>query len=123
MNPLRGEIWWAHLAEPRGSEPGFRYPLLIVQADSFNRSRINTVLAAVITSNLRLSDAPGNVRISRKQSRLTRDSVVNVTQIVTIDRQFLSKRVSRLPSKVMIDVDSGLRLVLGLGAYDAMNAT
>lgn len=119
MNPLRGEVWWANLAEPRGSEPGFRHPLLIVQADSFNRSRISTVLAAVITSNLNLSDAPGNVRISRKQSKLTRDSVVNVSQVVTIDRRFLRKRVSRLPSKMMIEVDSGLRLVIGLGAYDA----
>lgn len=119
MNPLRGEVWWANLTEPRGSEPGFRHPLLIMQADSFNRSRISTVLAAVITSNLRLSDAPGNVRISRKQSRLTRDSVVNVSQVVTVDRKFLRKRVSRLPSKVMIEVDSGLRLVIGLGAYDA----
>lgn len=122
MNPSRGEVWWANLAEPRGSEPGFRHPLLVVQADSFNRSRISTVLAAVITSNLRLSDAPGNVRINRKQSRLTRDSVVNVSQVVTIDRRFLNKRVSRLPSKVMIDVDSGLRLVLGLGAYDSSGA-
>lgn len=113
---LRGEIWWASLREPRGSEPGDRHPVLVVQADAFNRSAINTVLVLVITSNLGLAAAPGNVQITRKQSRLPRDSVVNVSQVVTLDRGFFERRVSRLPRSIMADVESGLRLVLDLGA-------
>lgn len=120
--PRRGEVWWATLADPRGSEPGYRHPVLVVQADSFNRSRISTIIAAVISSNLKLSDAPGNVKISRKQSRLPRESVVNVAQIVTIDRRFLRNRVGRLPQKVMMNVDGGLKLALDLGAYEATSA-
>lgn len=112
----RGDIWWAGLQGPRGSAPGCRHPVLVVQADSFNRSAINTVLAAVITSNVRLADAPGNVRVGRRQTKLPRDSVVNVSQIVTVDRQFLDRRIGRLTDELMADVDSGLRLVLDLGA-------
>lgn len=118
----RGDIWWASLREPRGSEPGYRHPILVVQADSFNRSSINTVLGAVITSNLRLAEAPGNVRISRRHTRLPRESVVNVSQIITIDRRFLINRVGRLSQKVMAEVESGLRLVLNLAGGHAAGA-
>jgi mRNA interferase MazF len=110
----RGEIRWAELPAPRASEPGFRRPVLVVQADSFNRSRIGTVVVAVITSNLRLADAPGNVRLTRKQSGLPRESVVNVSQLLTLDRSLLSERVGRAPSSVMGSVESGLRLALSL---------
>jgi len=110
----RGEIWWASLEQPRGSEPGYRRPVLVVQADSFNESRIATVLVAVITSNLALSEAPGNVRIGKSDSKLAKASVVNVSQILTLDRRYLTKRAGRIPNAVMNRVSEGLSLVLGL---------
>ena len=110
----RGEIWWAELPGARGSEPAFRRPVLILQSDLFNRSRIGTVVVAAITSNMRLGDAPGNVRLTRGQSRLAKESVVNVTQVLTIDRSFIAKRVSRVPAARMKEVDAGLRLALAL---------
>jgi mRNA interferase MazF len=110
----RGEVWWADLAEPRGSEPGFRRPVLIVQADAFNRSRISTVLCVVLTSNLRLVDAPGNVLLSAKRAGLPKDSVANVSQLITVDRAFLDERITHLPQGLMNAVDAGLSLVLGL---------
>jgi mRNA interferase MazF len=110
----RGEIWWASLREPSGSEPAYRRPVLILQADSFNRSKINTVIAAAITSNLRLAQAPGNVRLTTRQSGLKQDSVVNVSQVVTLNKSFLSARVDRIPAPKLREVDEGLRLVLGL---------
>ena len=110
----RREVWWADLEEPRGSEPGFRRPILVVQADSFNRSRLQTVLGVVLTSNTRLLDAPGNVLLPTRNSGLPRDSVANVTQIVTLDEAYLSERTGRLPPKLMAHVDAGLKLVLDL---------
>ncbi len=110
----RGEIWWTELGPPVGSQPAKRRPVLIVQSDPFNASRINTVVVAAITSNLRLEAAPGNVRLSRRISRLSKTSVVNVSQIVTLDKATLVDRVSSLPSKAMSQVDEGLRLVLDL---------
>jgi mRNA interferase MazF len=108
----RGELWWADLPKPRGSEPGFRRPVLVIQADAFNRSTIQTVIVAVITSNLRLADAPGNVALPARSSRLPRDSVVNVSQLVTLDRVFLTEHISNLPVRLQAAVDAGLRLVL-----------
>ncbi len=110
----RGEVWWADWAEPRGSEPGFARPVVVVQSDDFNRSRINTVVAVVVTSNLRLADAPGNVLLPRKSSGLPKDSVANVSQLITLDRSFLKRRVGRLASRELAAVESGLRLVLSL---------
>lgn len=110
----RGEIWWADLPEPRGSEPGFRRPVLIIQADSFNRSGIRTVIVAVITGNLRLAEAPGNVLLLASASGLPRDSVVNVSQILALDRSFLTEEVGKLAGRQMQDIDAGLRLVLEL---------
>ncbi|HEU4688487.1 MAG TPA: type II toxin-antitoxin system PemK/MazF family toxin [Vicinamibacterales bacterium] len=110
----RGQVWWADLDDPRGAEPGFRRPLLIVQDDAFNRSRIRTVVAIVLTSNLRLVDAPGNVLIPAIASGLPKDSVVNVSQIVTIDRDFLSEPTGKVGGQLMKSVDAGLRLVLSL---------
>ncbi len=110
----RREIWWADLDDPRGSEPGFHRPVLIVQADGFNRSRLQTVLAVVLTSNTRLLDAPGNVLLPRKNTGLPKDSVANVTQIVTLDDDYLAERSGRVPPKLMAWVDAGLRLVLEL---------
>ncbi|HWX54652.1 MAG TPA: type II toxin-antitoxin system PemK/MazF family toxin [Verrucomicrobiae bacterium] len=110
----RGEIWWADLPDPRGSEPGFRRPVLIIQANSFNRSRIQTVVVAVITSNLGLADAPGNLLLPAQVTKLPRDSVVNVSQLLTLDRSFISEHVGTLPGSLQTEVDAGLRLVLGL---------
>lgn len=110
----RGELWWATLPVPRGSEPGHRRPVLIVQSDAFNRSRIRTVLGAVVTSNLELARAPGNVKLDRRQSGLPKPSVVNVSQIITLDKAYLTDRVGKLPEKTMKAVETGIRLVLSL---------
>jgi mRNA interferase MazF len=110
----RGSIWWADLGEPRGSEPGFRRPFLIVQADAFNRSRIQTVIGVSLTSNLRLVEAPGNVLVPAKASGLPKDSVANVSQIVTLDRDYLLEPAGKLERGVLRQVEEGLRLVLHL---------
>ena len=110
----RGEVWWATLPPPTGSGPGFRRPVLVIQSDPFNESRISTAVVAVITSNLALADAPGNVRTSKAETGLSRPSVVNVSQVVTIDKSLLTERVRMLPSATLTRVDEGLRLVLGL---------
>jgi mRNA interferase MazF len=110
----RGEIWWASLPEPSGSAPGFRRPVLIISADSFNESRINTVVAAAITSNLHLAEAPGNVQIPVRGTGLSRPSVVNVSQIITLDRTDLTERLGRLNPELLRQVENGLRLVLSL---------
>jgi mRNA interferase MazF len=110
----RGEIWWASLPPPAGSAPGFRRPVLIVSNDSFNRSKIATVIAAVVTTNLRLVDAPGNVRVSGPGTGLREASVVNVSQVVTIDKAMLTLRAGHLGAAQMAAVERGLRLALGL---------
>ena len=110
----RGEIWWADLSTPAGSGPGYRRPVLIIQADSFNRSRIGTVIIAVITKNLDLAEAPGNVLLGARSSHLTVDSVINISQLMTIDKTILTEYVSTLTGKKMKQVESGLRLVLEL---------
>lgn len=108
----RGEIWWAGLPSPRGSGPGYRRPVVIVQADSFNRSRIQTVVVATITSNMKIADSPGNVVLPKRHSKLKRDSVINVSQVITLDRSFLAERVTRLPLRLAQELDAGLRLIL-----------
>jgi mRNA interferase MazF len=110
----RGQVWWADLGEPAGSEPGYRRPVLVMQSDAFNQSRLRTVIAVVLTSNLRLVDAPGNVFVPGKAAGLPKDSVANVSQIVTLDRDVLSKVAGRLRGNLLNDVESGLRLVLSL---------
>jgi mRNA interferase MazF len=102
------------LGDPVGSSSGFRRPAVVVQADAFNRSAISTVIAVVLTSSMRLLDAPGNTLVTRKMSGLPRDSVANVSQLVTLDRDEMIERVGRLPVTVMQRVDAGLRLVLSL---------
>ena len=110
----RGEIWWASLGDPVGSGPGYRRPMLVVQADEFNESAIRTSVCATITSNMRLAAAPGNVRISRRVSRLPHDSVVNVSQLITLDKSLLTEKVSRLPAESLREVEAGIKLVLAL---------
>lgn len=110
----RGEIWWTALPSPKGSEPGYRRPVLIVQSNAFTQSAIQTVICAAITSNLNLAAAPGNVRISRRASGLSKPSVVNVSQVTTIDKRFLHEHIKTLDSQTMFTIDEGLRLVLSL---------
>jgi mRNA interferase MazF len=110
----RGQIWWADLGEPVGSEPGCRRPVLVVQHDAFNRSRLRTVLAVVLTSNLRLVEAPGNVLVPAKIAGLPKDSVANVSQIITVDRDFLTEPAGRIRGQLLKDVETGLRLILAL---------
>lgn len=111
----RGEIWWAALPEPAGSGPGYRRPVLIVQADDFNRSRISTVVVAVVTSNVSLAEAPGNVLVRARRTGLPKDSVVNVSQLLTVDKRLLTEKVRALDSASLAEVNDGLRLVLALG--------
>ena len=111
---LRGEIWWAILPAPTASEPGYRRPLLIIQSDDFNRSRIKTIIAVVLTSNLRLSEAPGNVLLSKKDSNLPKRSVANVSQLITVDKSFLTEKVGKLNPHKLEEVEIGIRLVLSL---------
>ena len=110
----RGEVWWAGLPEPAASEPGYRRPVLVVSSDEFNRSRIKTVVAAVLTTNLRLAAAPGNVLVAAEETGLPRDSVVNVSQVVTVDKSFLAERAGFVDGRAMLAVEDGLRTVLAL---------
>jgi mRNA interferase MazF len=109
----QGEVWWADLGEPAGSEPGFRRPVVVVQADSFNRSRISTVACVSLTSNMRWADAPGNVNLAAKTTGLPKDSVANVSQVVTLDKGMLSERVSMLPAAKLELILYGIDVVLG----------
>jgi mRNA interferase MazF len=109
----QGQIWWAELSEPSGSEPGFRRPVVVVQGDAFNRSRLRTVVCVALTSNLRWADAPGNVLLPSDISHLPRDSVANVTQIVTLDRANLVEQAGTLPHASLELVLAGIDLVLG----------
>ncbi|MBA3946022.1 MAG: type II toxin-antitoxin system PemK/MazF family toxin [Herpetosiphonaceae bacterium] len=110
----RGEIWWAELPEPVASEPGYRRPVLIIQSDDFTRSRIQTVIAVVLTTNLRLAAAPGNVLVTAGDTGLRIDSVVNVSQIITVDKSFLTERVRQVDDRIMLLVEDGVRTVLAL---------
>jgi mRNA interferase MazF len=110
----RGEIWWASLPPPSGSGPGYRRPVLVVQDDEFNESLIRTVVVVVLTSNLRLAAAPGNILCRRRDTGLTKDSVANVSQVFTLDKSLLTERVGTIPRRVLSRIEDGLRLVLSL---------
>jgi len=109
----QGEIWWAELPEPIGSGPGYRRPVVLVQGNSLNRSRIATVVCVPLTSNLKWADAPGNVLIPAKDSGLPKDSVANPSQIVSLDRQTLAERAGKLSAKKLHLVLTGIDVVLG----------
>lgn len=109
----QGEIWWADLGEPAGSEPGFRRPVVVVQSDAFNRSRISTVVCVPLTSNVRWGEAPGNVLLGAKTTGLPKDSVANVSQVVTLDRTALTDRVGKLPEGKLDLVLYGIDVLLG----------
>jgi mRNA interferase MazF len=107
-------VWWANLPDPVGSGPGYRRPVVIVQADPFNASRIRTVIVAAMSSHSRIMVAPGNVLLPGGTSGLARDSVINVTQLLTIDRDLFLEHVGQLPSYKLHELEDGLRLVLAL---------
>ncbi len=111
---LRGEIWWADLGLPRGSAPALRRPVLVIGADQYNLSRLATVTVAVLTSNVRLAALPGNVLVPGDLMGLDEDSVVNVTQLATIDRTTAEERLGTLPDWLMSQVDTGLQRALAL---------
>jgi len=110
----RGDVWWADLPEPVGSEPGFRRPVVIVQSDDFNRSRIRTVIAAALTTNVALRAMPGNVYVPRGHTGLPRASVINVSQVFTLDRRHLLARAGSLSAAKLAELGDGLRRVLDL---------
>ena len=110
----RGEVWWANLPNPVGSGPAYRRPVLVVQSDAFNQSKIQTVVVVAIAGNLELGGAPGNVTVTQRSSGLPKDSVINVSQVLTIDRALLGEYAGSIPARKMNQVDHGLRLALAL---------
>lgn len=110
----RGEIWWASLPAPQGSSPGYRRPVVVIQSNDFNETRIRTVVIAAITSNLALAAAPGNFAVSARGTGLSRKSVVNVSQLLTLTKSVLTKRIGRLDDASLRQLDDGLRSVLAL---------
>lgn len=110
----RGEIWWAALGRPTGSEPGYRRPVLVLQTNAFNESPIRTVVVVALTSNPRLARAPGNVRCGKRETGLSKPSVVNASQVATVEKSRLLERVGTLPGRLLAEVEDGVRLVLAL---------
>ena len=109
----QGEVWWADLPEPTGSEPGFRRPVIVIQNDAFNRSRIATVICVALTSNVKFAAAPGNVILPAQATGLDKDSVANVSQIVTLDKSDLTKRVGKIPKAKLQSIFFGIDVVMG----------
>ena len=109
----QGDVCWADLPDPVGSGPGFRRPVVVVQGDAFNRSRVATVVCVPLTSNIKWAEAPGNVLVPARSSGLSKDSVASVSQIITLDRAVLTERVGRISKKQLELVFSGLDIVLG----------
>ena len=109
----QGEVWWADLPSPVGSGPGFRRPVVVVQGEALNRSRISTVVCVPLTSNLRWADAPGNVMLSARATGLPKDSVANVSQVLTLDRDLFTERVGKLPRAKVELLLTGIEIVLG----------
>lgn len=110
----RGEIWWASTGHPSGSGPGYRRPAIIISANSFNATSLKTVIVAFLTTATKRAGDPGNVRLPARSTGLPRDSVLNVTQIASVDRRTLTESVGKVPDRLMKDIDTGLRLALAL---------
>ena len=110
----RGEIWWADLGIPLGSEPGFRRPVLIIQDDAFNRSRINTTIILPLTTNLLLAEAPGNIFLDKESIGLSKDSVIVVSQITVIDKSRLIEKIVKLAREQIVEIEYGLKTILGI---------
>ncbi|MDR3301645.1 MAG: type II toxin-antitoxin system PemK/MazF family toxin [Spirochaetaceae bacterium] len=111
---MRGEIWWADFGLPDGSEVGYRRPVLIVQDDAFNESRIRTIVVLPLTTNLHMECAPGNVLVTKKEAKLAEDSVIIVAQFYALDKQKLIERISKIKKETMEKAENGMMLVLGI---------
>ena len=111
---MRGEIWWADLGVPFGSEPGFRRPVLVIQDDSFNKSKINTIVVVPLTTNLILEDAPGNVLLEKEESGLSKDSVIVVSQLGVLDKKRFIEKAAKVSKGIIEEVEYGIKLVLGI---------
>lgn len=111
---IHGEIWWADLGIPFGSEPGFKRPVVVIQDNSFNRSKIRTVIVASITTNLNLSDAPGNIYIDMQNSGLSKDGVINISQISTLDKSRLTEKAGYLTYDVIMELNESLKIILNI---------
>ncbi len=110
----RGELWWADLGIPFGSEPGFRRPILVVQDDAFNKSNINTVIIVPLTTNVALAEVPGNVFVEQEETGLTKDSVVVVSQLSAIDKRRLIEFIGKVRKQTLEEIEEGIKLVLGM---------
>jgi mRNA interferase MazF len=111
---IKGEIWWATLPSPRGSEPGKTRPVVVIQGDSFNRSSINTVVCAVITSNISLANAPGNILLEKADSGLEKSSVINLSQILTLDKAYFAQMVSMLSKPQIQKINKSLKVIFDI---------
>ena len=110
---IRGDIWWADFGIPFGSEPGFRRPVLLIQSDAFNKSQLNTIVVIPLTTNLMLENAPGNLLLEKRESGLSKDSVIVVSQIYAIDKHRLIERVYTVNRSILGEVEYGIKMVLG----------
>ncbi len=110
----RGELWWADFGIPFGSEPGFRRPVLIIQNDSFNNSKIHTTIVIPLTTNMILADAPGNMIITKKESKLSKDSVIVMSQATVIDKQRLVEKIIKIDRILIERIEHNLLFVLGM---------
>jgi len=111
---IRGELWWADFGIPFGSEPGYKRPVLIMQNDFFNRSKINTTIVIPLTTNLMLADVPGNILITKNESKLKRDSVITISQIEVIDRQRLMEKITKIDRAIIEKVENNIMFILGI---------
>jgi mRNA interferase MazF len=118
MDVKQGDVFWIDLDAPEGSEPGYRRPFVIVQNNVFNKSRINTVVVCTITSNLKLANAPGNVSLKKGEGGLPKDSVVNISQIITVDKAFLVEKAGTLPTAKIGQIIDGVKLLIEPRAID-----
>ena len=110
---VQGDVWWADLGEPIGSAPGFRRPVVVVQSDAFNRSRIATVVCVPLTSNLKWAGAPGNVLLKARATGLPKDSVANVSLVVALDKAQLARRIGKLSKSQLDAILNGIDVILG----------
>jgi len=114
MKIKQGDIYWVNLTEPRDSEPGFRHPCVVIQNNVFNASRINTAVVCVLTSNLKWAQAPGNVTLKKGEANLEKNSVVNISQVITVDKSDLSKKIGALSSEKIKKIIDGIKLLIEL---------
>ena len=108
----QGDVFWINLNEPLGSEPGYRHPCVVVQSNAFNRSRIKTVVICLLTSNLKRAESPGNILLSKGEANLPKSSVVNVSQIFTVDRSKLIEKIGTLSSERIHQIFDGIKLLI-----------